>query len=72
MDSALKVNHGVQQPPEINPRAREIIKKKPGKSLAVPVYLEGIRKGDVSILAQSITLIESTLEEDRKKARELV
>lgn len=72
MDSALKVNHGVQQPPEINPRAREIIKKKPGKSLAVSVYLEGIRKGDVSILAQSITLIESTLEEDRKKARELV
>lgn len=72
MDSALKVNQGVPQPPEINPRAREIIKKKPGKSLAVPVYLEGIRKGDVSLLAQSITLIESTLEEDRKKARELV
>jgi len=44
MDSALTVNQGVPQPPDINPRARDIIKKKPGKSLAVPVYLEGIRR----------------------------
>ena len=72
MDSALKVNRGVPQPPDINPRAGDILKKRPGKKLDVPDFLDGIRNGDISILAQSITLIESTLEQDRRKARKLV
>ena len=72
MDSALKVNQGVPQPPAINPKAREIIKKRRSRNLDVPALLEGIREGNTPILAQAITLIESTREEDRKKARELV
>jgi LAO/AO transport system kinase len=72
MDSALKVNKGIPQPPDINPRIRDIIKKRPGRSYDVPTYLKGIKNRDISILAQSITLIESTLGEDREKARELV
>ena len=72
MDSALKVNQGIPKPPEINPRASDILKKKPAGSREVSTYLEGIRNKDISILAQAITLIESTREEDREKARELV
>ena len=72
MDSALKVNKGIPQPPDINPRIRDIIKKRPGRSYDVPTYLRGIKNSDISILAQSITLIESTRGEDREKARELV
>ncbi len=72
MDSALKVNKGIPQPPDINPRIRDIIKKRPGRSYDVPTYLKGIKNRDISILAQSITLIESTRGEDREKARELV
>lgn len=72
MDSALKVNQGVPQPPAINPRAREIIIKKRSRHLDVSACLDGIRNGNIPILAQAITLIESTKEEDRKKARELV
>jgi LAO/AO transport system kinase len=72
MDSALKVNQGIPQPPDINPRIRDIIKKRPGRSYDVSTYLNGIKKRDISVLAQSITLIESTRGEDREKARELV
>jgi LAO/AO transport system kinase len=72
MDSALKVNQGIPQPPDINPRIRDIIKKRPGRSYDVSTYLNGIKKRDISVLAQSITLIESTRREDREKARELV
>ena len=35
-------------------------------------YLNGITKGDISILGKAITLIESTLETDKQKAEELV
>jgi LAO/AO transport system kinase len=72
MDSALKVNKGIPRPPEVNPRAGDILKKKPAKTRDVSNYLDGIKKRDISILAQSITLIESTRPEDREKAHQLI
>ena len=35
-------------------------------------YLTGITRGDISILGKAITLIESTLEKDKRKAEELL
>ncbi len=72
MDSALKVNKGIPRPPEVNPRAGDILKKRPAKTMDLSTYLDGIKNRDISMLAQSITLIESTRPEDREKAHELI
>jgi len=41
-------------------------------NLSVQALYEGIRNGDRTFLSQSITLVESTLESDRKKSEELI
>ena len=71
-NSALIVNKGIAQPPAINPRAFQILKKRPEKSLSTTALLEGIRNGSTPLLAQAITLVESTLEKDREKAGDLI
>lgn len=59
--SALKVNEGIEQPSSINIGAAEYYSK-PGKKLLSPdQYVEGIVKGNRTVLSQAITLIESSL-----------
>lgn len=59
--SALKVNEGIEQPPSVNAGA-VIRHSRPGrKLLTTDQYLEGIIKGNRTILSQAITLIESSL-----------
>jgi len=69
--SALKVQAGVDQPSAVNPRfARG---KRKGLQLEpAPWYLEGIRKGNRSVLSRAITLIESSLPAHRKLAQEII
>lgn len=71
-DSALIVNSGVKQPPIINPNAAKMLKKRLGRTLESAAYLQGILAGDIPLLAQAITLTESTLAEDRQKAHALM
>lgn len=40
--------------------------------LSVTAYEEGIANGNIAILSRAITLVESTLEEDKKIAKELI
>ncbi len=67
-DSALKVNEGVAQPPIVNPhfqhRKRHV--------LSTDDYIKGIREGNITILAQAITLIESLLPEHYAQAQEII
>lgn len=72
MDSALTVNEGIEQPPIVNPKATGLLKKRPSRQLQLDDYLNGIKAGDVTLLAQAITLTESTLPSDRDRARQLV
>jgi len=59
--SALKVNEGIEQPPSVNIGAARL-HSKPGRKLLSPdQYVEGIIKGNRTILSQAITLIESSL-----------
>ncbi len=67
--SALKVNDGVEQPPNINPYFKPT---KASKIKEVNHYLKGILNKDISILSQAITLVESTLNEHRTIARQIV
>ena len=67
----LTVNKGVQSPPTINPYLnKRSLKKK--RILSVGEYVEGILKGDITILSQAVTLIESTLPEHYALAMEII
>lgn len=56
--SALIVNDGVDQPPQINPNISKY--RRPKQNLGVDDYVNGILDGNVNILGRAITLIEST------------
>lgn len=65
----LTVNKGVSQPPITNP----YMKRKPRKRvLTADDYVQGILKGDVSILGQAVTLIESVNPEHYALAQEVI
>ncbi len=68
--AGLVVNDGVEQPSIINPylqRSRFARRK-----LTVNDYVEGILKGNPSILGQAVTLVESTHPDHQKVAQEVI
>ena len=69
--AGLQVNAGVEQPSNVNPYLRQMRKKRHGL-FSVSEYVEGILKGDVSMLGQAVTLIESVLPEHQAVAQEVI
>ena len=70
--SALKVNEGIEQPPSVNVGAAQH-HGKPGRKLLSPdQYVEGIIKGNRTILSQAITLIESSLPSHQEIAQTII
>ena len=67
-DSALKVNEGVVQPPIVNP----YFQRRKRHTLSTDDYIKGIREGNITILAQAITLVESLLPEHYAQAQEII
>lgn len=65
----LTVNEGVSGVPTVNPYSQKRIKR---KRLSPDEYLEGIFRGDVSILGQAVTLVESSLPQDQEIAQEVI
>ncbi|MDE6478909.1 MAG: methylmalonyl Co-A mutase-associated GTPase MeaB [Muribaculaceae bacterium] len=65
----LRVNAGVTSNPTVNPY-RKVVKKK--RILTAGEYVEGILKGDVSLLGRAVTLIESTAEAHQAIAQEVI
>lgn len=67
----LVVNEGVAQPSTVNPylKARTQFKR---RELTVNDYVEGILKGDVTILSRAVTLIESVLPQHYALAQEVI
>lgn len=70
--SALHVQDGIEQPPQVNPevdvRLRKNRRKLPGKQELV----DGVISGNISLLSQAITLIESTLPQHQLLAQEVL
>ncbi|MBO4590133.1 MAG: methylmalonyl Co-A mutase-associated GTPase MeaB [Bacteroidaceae bacterium] len=64
----LQVNEGVEQPEQINPYFR----RKKRRQLSVNDYVEGILKGDITMLSQAVTLVESVLPEHHALAQEVI
>ncbi len=70
--SALSVSEGVEQPGSINLQAVDHLKKVKKKNYSSEQLLSGILEGDISLLGQAITLVESSLESHQKAAQELI
>ena len=66
----LQVNEGVGSQPVINPYKHR--SKSVAPALSVSDYVEGIRKGDVSVLGRAVTLVESTAPHHQQIAQEVI
>jgi LAO/AO transport system kinase len=64
----LRVNRGVSAP-TVNPYFKRIPRK---NKYSVPEYVEGILKGNITILSQAVTLIESSIQEHQLLAQEII
>jgi LAO/AO transport system kinase len=65
----LTVNAGVENLPSVNPYATFRRKK---TVLTPEEYFEGIRRGDMTILSQAVTLVESNLLADQEIAQKVI
>ncbi len=72
VQSALKVQEGIEQPSPINPQLINELKGKKKSFFTVDEYVEGIIKGNRTILSKAITLIESSLHEHQQLAQEII
>ncbi len=67
-DSALNVTQGVEDQPIVNP----YFKRKKRRALSTDEYVEGILAGNITILSQAITLIESNKPDHYAQAQEII
>ncbi|MCL2649906.1 MAG: methylmalonyl Co-A mutase-associated GTPase MeaB [Candidatus Azobacteroides sp.] len=66
--AGLTVNKGIVQPPSINP----YLKKSQRKTYAPSEYVAGILKGDIVMLSQAVTLVESSKYEHQQIAQNII
>jgi LAO/AO transport system kinase len=64
----LKVNKGVSAP-TVNPYFKRVPRK---NKYSVSEYVEGILKGNITILSQAVTLIESSIREHQLLAQKII
>ncbi len=66
----LTVNEGIPQPPTINPYLTK--KRIQRKEYSPAEYVDGIVKGNITILSQAVTLVESSRYEHQQIAQEVI
>jgi len=67
----LIVNAGIEQPSSVNPYLKNRPKRK-RRELSVADFVEGIVKGDVTVLSQAVTLVESVKPAHQVVAQEVI
>ncbi|HET6556493.1 MAG TPA: methylmalonyl Co-A mutase-associated GTPase MeaB [Prolixibacteraceae bacterium] len=71
--AGLNVNHGIEPLPSVNENSvKRFLKNKKKKTLSVQQYVEGILNGDITILSQAVTLVESSKPEHQELAQEII
>ncbi len=65
----LSVNEGVESLPAVNPYRQTRHKR---QQLTADEFVAGIRNGNVAILSQAVTLVESSLTEHQQLAQEVI
>ena len=67
--TGLTVNSGVAEPPKVNPYLKP---RKRRRIMTAGEYVEGILKGDVTVLSRAVTLVESLVPEHQTLAQEVI
>ncbi len=67
--AGLTVNSGVEMPPQVNPYLKP--KRRPPMP-TVSEFVEGIRKGNITMLSKAVTLIESQNADHYQRAQEVI
>lgn len=65
----LKVNKGVADVPTVNPYLKKRLQR---KEYTPAEFVEGILKGNITILSQAVTLVESAKPEHQQTAQEII
>lgn len=65
----LKVNKGISHPPSVNPYLKRRTKR---HDYSVDEYVEGILSGNITLLSQAVTLVESSLPEHQDIAQAII
>jgi len=68
----LIIQEGISQPPNVNPEVFSERRKKPRKKYSVDEYVSGIIAGNITILSQAITMLESALPEHYNTAQLII
>ena len=67
--NGLTVNQGVAQPPVVNPYLQ---RRRPRRMPSAADMVEGILKGDVTMLSRAVTLVESLSPDHQTLAQEVI
>ena len=71
--SGLNVNQGIEPLPSVSEDSvKRFLKHKRNRSLTVQQYVDGILNGDITILSQAVTLVESSKPEHQEIAQEII
>lgn len=70
--SALTVNPGVDQPPSVNPEAMARLRQLRRPPLTLDQMEQGIAEGNITVLSQAITLLESSRPDHAEQAQALI
>ncbi len=68
----LKVNEGIKQPESVNYDSVKRFLTKSRSLLPLNDYVNGILKGDITILSKAVTLVESANSKHRQLAQEII
>jgi LAO/AO transport system kinase len=71
-NSALKVNKGIEQPSSLSPLAAKHFQKTKVELLNPEAYIDGVLKGNRTILSKAITLVESSLPKHQAIAQQII
>lgn len=70
---ALSVNEGIEQPPSVNEDSvKRFLKKRKRRLLTPEEYVEGILEGNITILSQAVTLVESNNLKHQEIAQQII
>lgn len=64
----LTVNSGIKQPPSVNP----YLTRRKRRTISAPDLIEGIIKGDVTMLSRAVTMVESLSPDHQAVAQEVI
>lgn len=71
--TGLNVNQGVEPLSSVNEDSvKRFLKNKKKRTLSVQQYVDGILNGDITILSQAVTLVESSKPEHQELAQEII